>query len=110
MSGTVSFYSSLPSKGEEKEVMTLKEEIRQLVAIGAAVGTNCQPCLRYWINAAKNRGTDPALLAEAIRIATAVRNGAAAKIEREAERLLNGETAPEAEPAKRCACQASPRP
>lgn len=52
-------------------VLTAAE--RELVALGAALGSNCSPCVAYHIPAAQKAGLSDAQIAEAIRLADQVR-------------------------------------
>lgn len=53
---------------------------RELVALGAAMGSNCVPCIEYHIPKAREAGlTDPEL-SEAIRLADRVRQVPARKV------------------------------
>lgn len=62
--------------------MRLDEKIRELVAIGASVTANCQPCLQYHVGKALESGADEHEIAEAIETGKTVRKGAAAKMDK----------------------------
>jgi AhpD family alkylhydroperoxidase len=61
--------------------MGLEVRIKELVAIGASVTANCQPCLRYHVDKAAEDGVDSLEIAEAIQIGKLVRKGAAHKMD-----------------------------
>ena len=53
---------------------------RELVAIGAAIGSNCIPCVDYHIKAAKKIGVTDDQIREAIEFADQVKQAPANKI------------------------------
>jgi AhpD family alkylhydroperoxidase len=53
---------------------------RELVAIGAAMGSNCVPCVEYHIPKAREAGVSDSEIAEAIRLSDRVRQVPARKI------------------------------
>ncbi len=55
--------------------------IKELIAIGASVTANCQPCLKYHVKEAKESGADEQEITEAIAVAKMVRKGAASKMD-----------------------------
>lgn len=62
--------------------MILDEKTRILIALGASVSANCQPCLDYYLNKARLAGLDEAEVADAIETGRSVRTGAAAGMDR----------------------------
>jgi AhpD family alkylhydroperoxidase len=60
------------------EYLSLKE--KELVAIGAALASNCIPCIEYHIPAALKAGLTDNQIKEAIEIANKVRNVPSAKV------------------------------
>lgn len=68
------------------DALTLRE--RELVALGAAMGCNCQPCIEFHIPAARETGLSDAQISEAIRIADRVRRVPALKVLRAALSML----------------------
>ncbi len=58
--------------------LSLKE--KELVAIGAALASNCVPCVEYHIPMAKRAGLSDAQINEAIKIAEMVRKVPADKV------------------------------
>ncbi len=61
--------------------MKLDTRIKELIAVGASVTANCQPCLQYHGAKAREAGADEEEIAVAIAVAKAVRKGAAAKMD-----------------------------
>ena len=62
---------------------------RELVALGAAIASNCVPCAEFHIAEARKAGlTDPQII-EAVRLADKVRQVPAVKVLRVALALLN---------------------
>lgn len=57
------------------------EQVAELVAIGAAIGSNCQPCLRWHHKQARELGVSDADMAKAVALAQMVK-------ERPAELML----------------------
>ncbi len=67
--------------------MKLDNRIKELVAIGASVTANCQPCLQYHIDKALESGADENEITEAIDVGKMVRKGAASKMDKFASSL-----------------------
>ncbi len=61
--------------------MELNEKVRELVAVGASITANCQPCLRFHVDKAIQSGADPEEVAAAIEVGKRVRKGASAKMD-----------------------------
>lgn len=61
---------------------------RELVAIGAAVGANCEPCLKYHYNEARRLGVEPTVMAAAVDVAREVKEAPARSILKLAGKLL----------------------
>ncbi len=60
------------------EKLTFKE--RELVALGAAIGSNCVPCVEYHIPTAKKAGLSDDQINEAVKIAEMVKKVPADKV------------------------------
>lgn len=67
---------------------------RELVALGAALGSNCVPCMEAHIPAARRAGLSDAEIREAIRQADELRQVPAAKVLTSALALLDKEPEP----------------
>ncbi|MGC8471501.1 MAG: arsenite efflux transporter metallochaperone ArsD [Acidimicrobiales bacterium] len=63
----------------------------ELVAIGAAIGANCEPCLRYHYDQARRLGVAPGMMAEAVRVAQTVKDTPARSMSDLAAKLLGAE-------------------
>jgi AhpD family alkylhydroperoxidase len=61
--------------------MKLDIRIKELIAVGASVTANCQPCLQYHVSKARESGAEDEEIAIAVAVAKAVRKGAATKMD-----------------------------
>jgi len=61
--------------------MELEARILALIAVGASVSANCQPCLQRNVRTALKCGANPQQIEEAIGIGQRVRRGAASKMD-----------------------------
>ena len=61
--------------------MKLDTRIKELIAVGASVTANCQPCLQFHVLKAREAGADDEEISVAVVVAKAVRKGAAAKMD-----------------------------
>ena len=61
--------------------MKLDVRIQELVAVGASVTANCQPCLQYHSAKALENGAGADEVADAIEVGKTVRKGAASKFD-----------------------------
>jgi AhpD family alkylhydroperoxidase len=82
--------------------MEMDGKIRELIAVGASITANCQPCLRYHVEKAMGFGASSRDVAAAIEVGTRVRKGAGAKMEEFAASLQGGLPAPPEGPDKTC--------
>lgn len=78
------------------EQLTHRE--RELVALGAAMGSNCIPCIEHHIPEARKSGLSDEQIKEAIELADKVRQVPARKVLKAAQQQLDsaGATLPEA--------------
>jgi len=84
---------------------------RELAALGAALGSNCVPCVEYHIPEARRAGLSDAQIAEAIRVADKVRKVPAQKVLDVALQMLgDAPSASEAADASPCQGVAVPKP
>lgn len=72
--------------------MEMNDRIRELIAIGASVTANCQPCLTSHVEKALKSGADPQEVTVAIEIGNRVRKGAAARMEEFSANLQGGKS------------------
>jgi len=64
------------------------EAIDELVAVGAAIGSNCVPCLEYHVATARDLGVDDAVIVRAVQTARTVKAAPARAIAKRAAELL----------------------
>lgn len=62
--------------------MNLDNRMIRLIAVGASITANCQPCLQANVTKAREHGIDEQEIAEAIEIGKMVRKGAALKMDK----------------------------
>lgn len=79
------------------------ERTAELVAIGAAITANCQPCLEYHTTKARQVGVGDEDIREAIKVGQQVRRGASAKMDRFAAQQVAEQNEPVT--ASGCECQ-----
>jgi AhpD family alkylhydroperoxidase len=60
--------------------MELDSRIKALIAVGASITANCQPCLKSTVGMALESGASEEEIEEAIEIGKGVRGGAASKM------------------------------
>ena len=68
--------------------MKIDEKTKELIAIGASITANCQPCLQYHVAQAQRLGADAQEMADAIEIGKLVRTGAGTKMDAFAANLV----------------------
>lgn len=61
--------------------MQLSDKTMRLIAVGASIAANCQPCLQGNLAKARSDGCDEQEIAEAIWVGKMVRRGAASKMD-----------------------------
>lgn len=72
---------------------------RELVVLGAALGSNCISCIEHHIPEARKAGLSDPEIAEAVRVADTIRQVPAAKVLETAQALILDAPAPEPESA-----------
>ena len=75
--------------------MEIDARAKELIAIGASITANCQPCLEYHVAKALGLGADEQDVLEAIEVGKLVRRGASGKMDKFILHLLNDPAAPE---------------
>jgi AhpD family alkylhydroperoxidase len=80
--------------------MKIDDKTKELIAIGASIVANCQPCLQYHVARAQRVGVDTEEMADAIEIGKLVRKGAGIKMDTFAANLTGA--VPSADGAKTC--------
>ncbi len=71
--------------------MELDENTIELIALGAAIAANCQPCLQHHLNQARQHGVGDYEIDQAIRVGKMVRNGAASQMNELLSNILQPE-------------------
>ena len=87
--------------------MKLDNRTIRLIAVGAAVGANCQACLQANYAKALEAGALPQEIAEAVEIGKMVRACAASKVDDTASSLGNREHSSLSGTNGNCGCEAS---
>lgn len=70
----------------------MDEQMKELVAMGAAAAANCHPCMDYHLAKCDELGIDHEEVAEAVKVGLMVNRGAENAVRKKARELL-GETA-----------------
>ena len=68
--------------------------VAELVALGAAIAANCEPCFKYHYNAAQKLGVSAQDMANAVSMAQKVKQAPAKAVLELAERFLHGDLTP----------------
>ncbi len=84
--------------------MKLDIRIRELIAVGTAVGANCHSCLQYHAAKAREQGVPEDEIAEAIEVGKAVRRGAHGSVDRLIGELLGERSAVPPRMVTGCGC------
>ncbi|HJN48851.1 MAG: carboxymuconolactone decarboxylase family protein [Pseudomonadales bacterium] len=72
---------------------TLSDRDREFVAVGAAIASNCVPCIEYHVPAARRARLDDAEIKEAVLLADKVKRVPARKVLETAKSLLGKDDA-----------------
>jgi AhpD family alkylhydroperoxidase len=83
--------------------------VAELVAIGAAIGSNCEPCFKYHYNLARKLGVSKEDIAKAVEMADFVKRAPAQSILELADKML-GTTLAEgtSDSGASCCCESKP--
>ena len=84
--------------------MKLDNRITELIAIGASVTANCQPCLQYHVDKALESGASDLEITQAIEVAKTVRKGAAAKMDQFTSTISKTAPSNAGSPGVGCGC------
>jgi AhpD family alkylhydroperoxidase len=84
--------------------MKLDIRVRELIAIGTAIGANCHVCLKHHAAKAHEENVPDDEIAEAIEVGKAVRKGAQGSMDKLANELLSESRATLAPAAADCGC------
>lgn len=85
--------------------LEITEQIRELIALGAAIGASCEPCLKYHSKKAREVGLRDAQMREAIEVGRMVKEASARNIAGLAKKLI-----PETAKASTCCGTAQETP
>jgi AhpD family alkylhydroperoxidase len=84
--------------------MALDNRTKELIAIGASISANCQPCLEYHTGKARENGSDEEEILEAIEVGKLVRRGAASKMDKFAMTFITESQSKVMQEDKGCGC------
>lgn len=82
----------------------MDNRVKELIAIGASVAANCQPCLNHHVGMARVAGADEKDIGMAIEVAKAVRKGAAGKMDQFVSTVLDQAETVAGASEKGCGC------
>lgn len=71
----------------------MDNRVKELIAIGASITANCQPCLEYHVAKARENGAEEAEIKAAIAVGKTVRKGAAGKMDQYVSKTFKDSTA-----------------
>lgn len=69
--------------------MKLDNRMRELIAVGTAIGANCHPCLQYHTAKARDLNIPSDEIAEAIEVGKSIRKGAQGSMDKLVDELLS---------------------
>ena len=72
----------------------MDNQIKELIAIGASITANCQPCLEYHVAKARENGANEDDIKTAIAVGKIVRKGAASKMDEHAASIVGDKPKP----------------
>jgi AhpD family alkylhydroperoxidase len=78
--------------------------VAELVAIGAAIGANCEPCLKYHYNQALKLGVSKEDMAQTVALADKVKRAPAQNMLTLADKILGTNLAEHSDEAPNSAC------
>ena len=87
--------------------MIFDEKITELIAIGASVAVNCQPCVKYHINIATKTGATEQEIKAAIEVGRTVKKGATNHMDKFVAHLTGEPIASTSEDNKQNSCCSS---
>ncbi len=82
----------------EESVSLYSEAVAELVAIGAAIASNCEPCFQYHFDKARKLGVSREDMLSAVETAQKVKESPAASVLELAKRILKPDSTPEVKP------------
>jgi AhpD family alkylhydroperoxidase len=72
----------------QSESALVSEEVRELIALGAAIAASCEPCFKFHYDKARKLGVSAEAMREAVKIGEAVKAASAKNILGLADRML----------------------
>jgi len=84
--------------------MKLGDRMLRLIAVGASIAANCQPCLQTNLTKALESGADEQEIAEAIWVGTLVRRSAASRMDKYAASMNQSTPLSAGLPGDGCEC------
>lgn len=85
--------------------MKLDNRTIELIAVGASITANCQPCLQYHVKKSLESGADEQEITEAIEIGKMVGKGAASNMDKFTASLNQAVPAAAGEAVEGCGCE-----
>ena len=73
--------------------LEITEQVRELISLGAAIGSSCEPCLKYHVKKSRELGLNDAAMREAIAIGLMVKEASGKNIHGLADKLIPDEDA-----------------
>ena len=68
----------------------MDDQTKELIAVGASVTANCQPCLKYHVQEAQKFGANDETIREAIEVGQMVKKGAMRKFNEFIPTIIKG--------------------
>jgi AhpD family alkylhydroperoxidase len=84
--------------------MGLDSKIKSLIAVGASITANCQPCIKHHVGKALENGAEEKEILEAIEVGKSVRMGAASHMDKFTESVVKREPFEVSKTGDRCCC------
>lgn len=84
--------------------MKLDHRIRELIAVGTAIGANCHTCLQHHVAKARALSIPDHEIAEAIEVGRGVRKGAQGSVDKLVNELLSERQAAPPQTTADCGC------
>jgi AhpD family alkylhydroperoxidase len=113
VNGAIVSRSSYPTRKELASLADLQDEeapslysaaVAELVAIGASIASNCEPCFKYHFDKARKLGVSVEDMARTVEIALAVKESSAHSVLDLANRFLKHDDAPKGLPVMQSSC------
>lgn len=73
------------------QALELTDQLKELIALGAAIAASCEPCLKFHFDKARTLGVPAEAMREALRIGEAVKAASAKNIVAVADGMLGSE-------------------